>query len=130
VNEVNSGMAGLSESPLSSISEATDHPSFLAGGGEMGALMRAHDWAATPLGPSETWPQSLKTAIRIMLTSRQPIWIGWGPELLFFYNDPYQSIIGGKHPDALGRPASVVWQEIWDYIGPLLATAMTGVEGT
>ncbi len=62
--------------------------SFLAGGGEMGALMRGQDWNSTPLGPPETWPQSLKTAIRIMLTSRQPIWIGWGPELIFFYNDP------------------------------------------
>ncbi len=96
----------------------------------MGALMRALDWTRTPLGPPHGWPQSLKTAIRIMLTSRQPIWIGWGPELIFFYNDPYKSIIGGKHPTALGRPTSVVWQEIWSDIGPMLATAMTGIEGT
>ncbi|MDY0883535.1 response regulator [Dongia soli] len=105
-------------------------PSFLAGGGEMGALMRAYDWSATPLGVPENWPKSLKTAIRIMLTSRQPIWIGWGQELIFFYNDAYRSIIGGKHPHALGRPTSVVWQEIWTDIGPMLATAMTGIEGT
>ena len=105
-------------------------PGFLAGGGEMGALMRAHDWASTPLGPPNQWPQSLKTAVRIMLTSRQPIWIGWGKELLFFYNDPYHAIIGGKHPWALGRPTSVVWQEIWDDVSSMLATAMTGVEGT
>ena len=72
--------------------------SFLAGGGEMGALIRSHDWSITPLGPPHTWPQSLRTAIRIMLTSRQPIWIGWGPGLTYLYNDPYQSIIGGKHP--------------------------------
>ena len=103
---------------------------FLAGGGEMGALMRAHDWASTPLGRAEYWPQSLKTAIRIMLTSRQPIWIGWGRDLIYFYNDPYQSIIGGKHPWALGRPTSEVWREIWPDIEPLLATAMGGVEGT
>ena len=103
---------------------------FLAGGGEMGALMRALDWRATPLGPSEQWPQSLKTAVRIMLTSRQPIWIGWGPELIYLYNDPYKSIIGGKHPWALGKPTSIVWQEIWGDIGPMLATAMTGNEGT
>jgi signal transduction histidine kinase/CheY-like chemotaxis protein len=102
----------------------------LAGGGEMGALMRAHDWGATSLGPVEHWPRSLKTAIRIMLTSRQPIWIGWGPDLVFFYNDPYQSIIGGKHPWALGRPTAEVWQEIWSDIGPMLATAMGGIEGT
>nr|WP_299720888.1 ATP-binding protein [Tardiphaga sp.] len=103
---------------------------FLAGGGEMGALMRALDWTETPLGPIEQWPQSLKTGVRIMLTSRQPIWIGWGPELIYLYNDAYKSIIGGKHPWALGKPTSVVWQEIWSDIGPMLATAMTGIEGT
>jgi PAS domain S-box-containing protein len=110
--------------------ERAEAPSFLAGGGEMGALMRAHDWQASPLGRPEGWPQSLKTAVRIMLTSRQPIWIGWGKELIFFYNDPYKAIIGGKHPWALGRPTQRVWSEIWDDIGPLLATALTGIEGT
>jgi len=103
---------------------------FLAGAGEMAALIRQFDWNTTPLGPPEQWPQSLKTAIRIMLTSRQPIWIGWGADLLFFYNDPYKAIIGGKHPVALGRPTAEVWREVWPDIGPLLATAMTGVEGT
>ena len=103
---------------------------FLVGGGEMGALIRAYDWNSTSLGAPENWPQGLKTAIRIMLTSRQPIWIGWGPELLFFYNDPYKSIIGGKHPVSLGQPTEVVWHEIWSDIGPLLATALTGAEGT
>jgi PAS domain S-box-containing protein len=92
--------------------------------------MRALDWAATPLGLPERWPQSLKTAVRIMLTSRQPIWIGWGPELIYLYNDPYKSIIGGKHPWALGKPTSIVWHEIWGDIGSMLATAMTGIEGT
>jgi len=105
-------------------------PSFLAGGGEMGGLIRAHDWRATPLGAPDGWPQSLKTAIGIMLASRQPIWIGWGPDLIFFYNDPYKSIIGGKHPVALGQPTSIVWREIWSEIGPLLQTALNGVEGT
>src|ERR1700686_5419625 len=68
-------------------------------------------------------------AVRIMLTSLQPIWIGWGSELIYLYNDPYKSIIGGKHPGALGRPVFDVWREIWDDIGPLLATAMKGDEG-
>lgn len=104
-------------------------PPFLAGGGEMGALIRAFDWTGSPLGEPTQWPQSLKTAIRIMLTSRQPIWIGWGETLLFFYNDAYKAIIGGRHPSALGRPTIEVWHEIWDDIGPLLATAMAGVEG-
>jgi signal transduction histidine kinase/DNA-binding response OmpR family regulator len=102
---------------------------FLAGGGEMGALIRAYDWTRTPLGSPDRWPQSLKTAVRIMLTSRQPIWIGWGPELIYLYNDPYRSIVGGKHPWALGRPTAAVWPEIWPEIGPLLDTAMGGVEG-
>jgi signal transduction histidine kinase len=105
-------------------------PEFLAGGGEMGALMRAFDWTRTPLGRPGQWPQSLKTAVRIMLTSRQPIWIGWGPELTKLYNDPYKPIIGGKHPTAFGQPASVVWREIWAEIGPMLDTAMRGIEGT
>lgn len=111
-------------------SPAGDETGFLAGGGELGALIRSHDWSSTPLGLPEGWPQSLKTAVRIMLTSRQPIWIGWGKELTYLYNDPYRSIIGGKHPWALGRPTSDVWREIWHDIGPLLDTAMGGIEGT
>ncbi|MDE2487760.1 MAG: response regulator [Alphaproteobacteria bacterium] len=100
------------------------------GGGELGRLIREHDWAKTALGPPARWPQSLRTAVRIMLSSRQPIWIGWGRPLIYFYNDAYKSIIGGKHPWALGRPTSEVWREIWPDIGPMLDTAMGGVEGT
>ena len=85
---------------------------FLIGDGELGALIRAYDWTSTPLGRPEDWPQSLKIAVRIMLTSRQPIWIGWGEELTYLYNDPYKSIIGGRHPWALGQPTKLVWQEI------------------
>jgi signal transduction histidine kinase/DNA-binding response OmpR family regulator len=115
------------------VTEAISDPhalNFLAGGGEMGALIRGFDWESSELGPPRAWPQSLKTAVRIMLTSRQPIWIGWGPQLIYLYNDPYKSIIGGKHPWALGRPTREVWREIWADIGPLLDTAMGGVEGT
>jgi signal transduction histidine kinase len=103
---------------------------FLSGGGELGELLRGYDWTKTPLGAPFTWPQSLRMAIRIMLTSRQPIWIGWGRELTYFYNDPYKSIIGGKHPWALGRPTIEVWREIWDDIGPMLETALGGEQGT
>jgi signal transduction histidine kinase len=92
--------------------------------------MERFDWANTPIGAPEHWPANLKTAVRIMLTSQQPIWIGWGRELIYLYNDPYKSIIGGKHPRALGQPTSVVWKEIWDDISPLLAKAMGGEEGT
>ena len=66
------------------------------GNSELAGLMRSHDWRDSPLGLPGSWPQSLKTAVRIMLTSRQPIWIGWGPELIYLYNDPYKSIIGGS----------------------------------
>ncbi|MEO8003733.1 MAG: ATP-binding protein [Betaproteobacteria bacterium] len=103
---------------------------FLEGGGELGALMRAYDWSATPLGPPDAWPRSLKTAVRIMLTSRQPIWLGWGTELTYLYNDAYKSIIGGKHPAALGRPFSEVWKEIWDVVGPMSEAVMIRDEGT
>jgi signal transduction histidine kinase/CheY-like chemotaxis protein len=103
---------------------------FLSGGGEMGARLRAYDWASTPLGEPLFWPRSLKTAVRIMLTSRQPIWIGWGRELTYLYNDAYKSIIGGRHPWALGQPAANIWREIWHEISPMLATAMKGDEGT
>lgn len=102
----------------------------LSGGGEMGERIRSFEWSQTPLGAIKTWPQSLKTAVRIMLASRQPIWLGWGEHLIKLYNDPYKAIVGGKHPAALGQPADVVWREIWDAIGPMLDTAMGGVEGT
>ncbi|RKP46246.1 response regulator [Pararobbsia silviterrae] len=95
----------------------------------MGRLLRDYDWSLSTLGAPERWPQSLKTAVRIMLTSRQPIWIGWGPDLIFFYNDPYKSIIGGKHPWAHARPTREVWREIWEEIGPMLSTALEGHEG-
>src|SRR5262245_51446930 len=103
---------------------------FLAGGGEMGAEMRSRNWADTPLGAPETWQQSLKTAVRIMLTSRQPMFVWWGKELINLYNDAYRSILGGKHPTALGQPASEVWREIWDQILPRAESAMRRNEGT
>ncbi len=105
-------------------------PEFLSGGGEMGERIRQFDWSATPLGPLDTWPQSLRTCMRIMLTSRQPIWIGWGKELIKLYNDPYKAIVGGKHPWALGKPASVVWNDIWRDIDPMLRQVMEMDEGT
>src|SRR5690349_5942554 len=103
---------------------------LFAGTSDMALRMHAFDWSATSIGHPERWPQSLKTAVRIMLTSRQPIWIGWGPELVYLYNDAYKSIIGGKDAWALGRPTAEVWREIWDDIGPMLAKAMKGDEGT
>ena len=96
----------------------------------MGERIRNFDWSKTPLGPIERWPQSLVTSVRIMLASRQPIWIGWGPEFIYLYNDPYKAIIGGRHPSALGKPSREVWPEIWHVIDPMLQQAMGGIEGT
>ncbi len=103
---------------------------FLRGGGEMGARMRETDWSSNPLGAADAWPRSLKTAVRIMLTSRQPMFVWWGPELINLYNDAYCSIMAGKHPGGLGQPASVVWKEIWDDVGPRARSAMEQNEGT
>ncbi len=103
--------------------------SFLAGGGAMGALMRSRDWTVTPLGPLESWSQSLRAAVSIMLNSRYPIALYWGPELALLYNDAWSPIPGGKHPWALGRPGREVWPEIWDTIGPLYSRVLSTGEG-
>ncbi|MEV0458203.1 SpoIIE family protein phosphatase [Catellatospora methionotrophica] len=90
------------------------------------ADMRAVDWTATPLGAVGDWPQSLRTAVGILLSSRFPMWMAWGPQLTFFCNDAYRrDTLGHKYPWALGRPASQVWAEIWDDIGPRIETVLT-----
>jgi PAS domain S-box-containing protein len=95
-------------------------PDFLSSEGELGQLIREFNWSQTPLGPITSWSQSLRTTINLMLNSTNPIWIGWGPENTFLYNDAYIDVLGiNKHPWALGRPASVVWEEIWDVCGPM-----------
>ena len=113
-------------------SEATtgSNLSFLAGGGEMGARMRAHDWSRTSLGPPETRPQSLRTVVRILLTSRYQMWMGWGQDLAFFYNDAYRPTLGVKDDWALGQPASTVWKEIWPDIGPRIEKVLKTGEAT
>ena len=103
---------------------------LFAGGGEAGELMRSMDWAATPLGRPDSWPRSLKTCVRILLTSRQAMFVWWGDHLINLHNDAYRSILGGKHPWALGQPASAVWREIWDQVGPRAEFAMHRNEGT
>jgi hypothetical protein len=100
---------------------------FLAGGGEMGALTRAHDWSATPLGRPETWPQSLRTAVRILLNTNHPMFIWWGRELIQFYNDAYRQTMGPeRHPSALGQRGRECWEEIWPIIGPQIEQVMSG----
>jgi signal transduction histidine kinase len=95
-----------------------DRLSFLVGGGEMARMMRLHPWDSSPLGPPANWPQSLKTVIRIMLTSRYAMWMAWGPELTFFCNDAYLPTVGIKRDWVLGSRSDKVWKEIWPDIGP------------
>src|ERR1700731_600096 len=100
---------------------------FLAGGGEMGALTRAHDWSATTLGRPESWPQSLRTAVRILLNTNHPMFIWWGQELIQFYNDAYRQTMGPeRHPSALGQSGRECWAEIWDIIGAQIEQGMSG----
>ncbi|MCC2977334.1 GAF domain-containing protein [Sphingomonas sp. PL-96] len=99
---------------------------FLAGGGEMGVRIRAHDWAATPLGSPEGWPQSLRSALSICLHSSLPSAIYWGPELRLLYNDAWSPIPAERHPWALGRPAREVWADIWDVLEPQIAQVQAG----
>jgi signal transduction histidine kinase len=86
---------------------------FLAGGGEMGERIRAFDWAGTPLGPAARWPQSLRSAVSILLPSKAQIVLFWGRDLVTLYNDAYRPVFGAKHPDVLGMPARQAWSEIW-----------------
>src|SRR4029453_10471257 len=87
---------------------------YLAGGGEMGARMRALDWSHTAVGPLTSWPQSLRSAVSMMLPSKAQIILFWGPEFVVFYNDAYRPVFGAKHPRALGLTGREAWSEIWD----------------
>ncbi|UVW27631.1 ATP-binding protein [Massilia sp. H6] len=99
---------------------------FLSGGGQMGAMMRAHDWSASPLGHPRDWSQALRTTVGLMLNSKFPMFVAWGPELGFLYNDSYALILGEKHPCALGAPMQGVWSEIWEVLHPLIVRALKG----
>ena len=99
---------------------------FLEGGGEMGARMRAHDWSTSPLGDPANWPQSLRSVVGLMINSRYPMFVAWGPELAFLYNDGYAPIFGAKHPRMLGVPFREAWPEIWDELVPLIDSALAG----
>ena len=104
-----------------------DDHDFLAGGGEMGALIRAYDWAKSPLGEPSTWPQGLKTSVRLLLSTGHPMFLWWGPELIQFYNDAYRRSIGPeRHPSAIGQRGRECWAEIWDIIGPQIEQVMAG----
>lgn len=92
--------------------------------------MDAVDWEATPVGSTSSWPQSLRTALKIINDSRFPMVVMWGPELVLFYNASYAPMLGNKHPWALGKPVREVWPEIWDTIGPMLEGVRAGEGAT
>jgi PAS fold len=81
--------------------------------------IRRFDWANTPLGPRSSWPPSLVTLVDLMLRAGQPMFMAWGPEQTWLYNDAFVPILGRKHPAALGLPASTVWSEAWEDLKPL-----------
>jgi len=115
-----SEQGGMPPGPGNNICDA------LAAGGEVGHDLLAVDWSATPLGPPPTWPQSLATMVRVVVSSRFSMWMAWGPELTFFCNEAYRrDTLGKKYPWALGRPAREVWAEIWPDIGPRIETVLT-----
>ncbi|WP_315974421.1 sensor histidine kinase [Microvirga sesbaniae] len=98
-----------------------------AGGGEMGERIRQHDWAATALGPVGTWPQSLKTAVDIMLASPGPVAILWGADRIQLYNDGYIAVAAARHPSILGRPAADSWSEAYEsFLGPVFERVFDG----
>lgn len=100
----------------------------LRGGGEMGALMRRTDWARTALGPVEAWPQSLRLAVSLLLESRFPMYLAWGPEYVQLYNDGYRPILGAtKHPAAMGGRSADTFAESWHIIGPMFEGVRRGV---
>ena len=107
-------------------SSQTNNLPFLQGGGEMGELIRQHDWSQASIGTPGQWPQSLQTTLGILLHSAFPMFLFWGDELLCFYNDAFRPSLGidGKHP-AIGKQGKEVWQEIWDFVGPLIASVIT-----
>jgi signal transduction histidine kinase/ActR/RegA family two-component response regulator len=104
---------------------------FLEGGGEMGALMRAHDWTAHPMGAPDFWPSLLKSTLRLVLTSNHPMFVWWGDDLYQFYNDAYRRTLGPeRHPHALGQRGQECWAEAWHLIGPDIDFVMSGQGAT
>jgi PAS domain S-box-containing protein len=112
---------------LQSAAQQALTPTFLDGGGEMGALIRAHDWSGSALGPPARWPPALRTAVRLMLTTGHPMCIWWGADLACLHNDAYrESVAPERRAGALGRPARQVWSESWDLISPQIEQLMSG----
>lgn len=101
-------------------------PAFLTGESEAAELMRSLDWSSSPLGHPSCWSRSLLSVVGLMLGSKFPMFVAWGPELGFLYNDAYGVILGAKHPAAMGARFEDIWKEIWADVGPLAHRAMNG----
>jgi PAS domain S-box-containing protein len=116
---------------LQTLEKKTSYP-FLQGGGEMGELTRNYNWSDTPVGDPDQWPQSLRNTVSLILSSKFPMFLWWGKDMIQFYNDAYRPSFGnqGKHPHALGQKAVECWPEIWDIIYPLIKQVQTTGEGT
>lgn len=99
---------------------------FIFGGGAMGTLIRSMDWARTPLGHIDHWPQSLRTSVSLCISSNFPISLAWGPRHVQIYNDGYWPICGNKHPHAMGQDFSECWASAWPEIGDAFARALSG----
>jgi len=120
-----------SSQPGSRSISKTQHADFLSGGGELGELIRLHDWAGTPLGPLCDWPQPLRTAVSLCVRSQFPIIIHWGwPDLVVLYNDAFIQVIGDKHPNALGTRLFDSWPELLPTIEGMLETVLTAGKAT
>jgi PAS domain S-box-containing protein len=113
-----------------SADRALDLERIFPGESEMARLMRALDWAQTPLGPAQEWSVSLRSMVSFLLANRFPLLLWWGPEFLQLYNDAYRPVLGAKHPQYLGRSVRECWSEIWDVIGPLIETPFHGGPAT
>ena len=100
-------------------------PDFLQGEGIAKAQIRNTDWHDSPLGPVALWPQSLKTTLGILLHSKHPMLLLWGPQLLRFYNDAFLPSLGpGREPPPMGQPATELWREIWPLMWPQIDEVM------
>ncbi len=119
-------MAPVSTGWMVDVVQDGDRSAFLRQGGELGALMRRHDWASSPLGPVEGWPQSLKTATAIVLRSPVPMVMLWGADGIMLYNDGYSVFAGGRHPALLGSKVREGWPEVADFNDQVMTVGLAG----
>ena len=122
------GGLALSVQSISTSPALTDP--FLVDGGETGAIIRAMDWAKTPIGPISGWSPSLRMMVNFLLANRFPLLLWWGPHYISIYNDAYRPVLGTKHPRAMGLPVSECWSEIWHILQPLIDTPFNGGPAT